>query len=239
MQANSIIENSALYNLSSDFKDIFLTNSSEAIWQLQQINNGITYNATPDGYLLIPRVLNSTYPPTFYLTNTILNSFDSGDLRKTEWIESTIYRGVKYYFPYKYKMGVSQTTVGGDYTEYYMVFRLAEQYLIRAEAEANGAAGGIPAAIDDINIIRHRANLSDYSGPSDKDSVLNAIMHENQIEFFSEWGHRWLDLKRLNKAVDIIHTNKNISISNNALLYPIPLNELISNPNLTQNPGYN
>jgi hypothetical protein len=116
---------------------------------------------------------------------------------------------------------------------------LAEQYLIRAEAEANGANGGTTAAINDLNVIRIRAGLSDYAGIADQDSVLNAIYHERQIELFGEWGHRWLDLKRIGQAHKILNTIPYKQPWNdNQLLYPITFSELTTDPNLTQNPGY-
>jgi hypothetical protein len=154
------------------------------------------------------------------------------------WIDSTKYMGIQYYYPYKYQIGRSQASITGPYIEYYMVLRLAEQYLIRAEAEANGAGNGINDAIVDLNYIRSRANLLPYAGPVDQNSVLNAIFHERQIEFFSEWGHRWLDLKRTGQAVTTLSAAKKINILSSSLLYPIPISELQADPNLSQNPGY-
>jgi len=235
LQADSVIS-CGLYSLATDLKTVFYSNSSEAIWQLQQSLLLISRSATPEGYQLIPR--NKTTFPFVYLTTSLLNSFEVGDNRKLMWIDSTKYMGIQYYYPYKYQIGRSQASITGPYIEYYMVLRLAEQYLIRAEAEANGAGNGINDAIVDLNYIRSRANLLPYAGPVDQNSVLNAIFHERQIEFFSEWGHRWLDLKRTGQAVTTLSAAKKINILSSSLLYPIPISELQADPNLSQNPGY-
>jgi hypothetical protein len=235
-QATLVINNSSLYSL-PQLNDVFKANSSEGIWQLQQSNNTIlSYNSTPEGYLLIPRILNSnSNPPFLYLTPAIINAFETNDKRKSTWIDSTIYRNTKYFFPYKYQQGPAQSTANGSYVEYYMALRLAEQFLIRAEAKAHQDKAD---AVTDLNIIRERSYLGDYAGANDQNSVLNAIYHEWQVEFFSEWGHRWLDLKRWRNAITTLTESKGAALDSNALLFPIPVSELSVDPNLTQNPGY-
>lgn len=236
-EASTLINNQNLFKL-SNLNDVFLINSSEAIWQLQQDNNsGPQFNSTPEGNLLIPSFKNSVYQPFAYLTQQLLNSFEPADMRRTSWVDSTDYMGIEYYFPYKYKAGPDQSSAGGGYSEYYMVLRLGEQFLIRAEARAQLDESN---ALDDLNSIRNRAGLSNYSGPVDKTSILNAIYHERKIELFAEWGHRWLDLKRWGfaSAADTLSFNKGIKVTQSSLLYPIPTGELAVDPNLNQNPGY-
>jgi len=119
--------------------------------------------------------------------------------------------------------------------------RLAEQYLIRAETEANGAGGGTNSAVQDLNIIRNRAGLANYSGATDKASLVTAILHERQVELFTELGHRWLDLKRtatVNAVMSVVTPQKGGTWDANWQLYPIPRTEIQVNPNLKQNPGY-
>jgi hypothetical protein len=121
-----------------------------------------------------------------------------------------------------------------------MVLRLAEQYLIRAEAEAN--EGDSTDAIDDLNVIRNRALLPNYSA-NVNGSLLSAILHERQVELFTEWGHRWFDLIRTNSAdsvMGIIAPLKHGSWNDNndQELYPIPQTARNLDMNLTQNPGY-
>ena len=111
--------------------------------------------------------------------------------------------------------------------------------MIRAEARAE--LGDVNNALTDINIIRNRAGLSILPNNLSKDSVLSAIMHERQVELFSEWGHRWFDLRRSGKLDIVMNTVarlKNTTWNPFAGLFPIPSSEIIKNPGLTQNPGY-
>jgi len=240
IQASSIISNSGLFSLVSDPNQVFSISSSEAILQWQLNTSYSTYTATPEGYKLVP-IPNRA--PQYYLSPYLLNSFEPNDIRKLDWIDSVKYAGKQYYTPYKYKIGVKQYVPKGNASEYYTVLRLAEQYLIRAEAEANGANGGMSAAIDDLNVIRSRAGLDPYSGASDQTSILSAILHERQIELFAEWGHRWFDLKRtgaIDSIMSVVTPQKSAggNWNNYQQFYPIPRDERLLDPNLTQNNGY-
>jgi hypothetical protein len=116
-----------------------------------------------------------------------------------------------------------------------MVLRLAEQYLIRAEARAR--LGKVPESQADINAIRSRSGLSNTTA-ADPAALLLAIEKERQVELFSEWGHRWLDLKRTGRADAVLGAEKPTDWQPTDALYPIPQNEILSNPLLTQNLGY-
>jgi hypothetical protein len=165
----------------------------------------------------------------------MLQNFKDGDQRKS-WIDSGDFSGKRYYYPFKYKTGSSQAIPNGAYTEYYMVLRLAEQYLIRAEALAN--QNKIEEAVKDINKIRERAGMAGFSLNLTQAEVLDIIEHERQIEFFAEWGHRWLDLKRWDKANARLGPVKGQDWQTEDQLYPIPQAEIQNDPNLTQNAGY-
>ncbi len=110
-----------------------------------------------------------------------------------------------------------------------MVLRLSEQYLIRAEARAH--LSNLTGSIDDLNIIRSRAGLTDLPSSLDEVAITAAIAQEKRIEFFAEWGHRWFDLKRTN-TVDSIMTiatplkNGNSTWQTHQQLYPIPFREI-------------
>jgi hypothetical protein len=119
-------------------------------------------------------------------------------------------------------------------TEYNMVLRLAEQYLIRAEAR--GMQNDLTGAMDDVNIIRARAGLSSIDGTGfAQQDVLDAIDQERRAELFVEWGHRWFDLKRTGKIDAVLGPVKPDWQSKDAL-FPIAQTEIIANPNLIQNP---
>lgn len=231
---SSAVISSGMYTLETDLTGVFSANSSEAIWQLDP-NESFSplYNITAEGYYFIP---SAGYNPSAYLTDTLINSFEPGDLRFTTWVDSINYNGILYYIPFKYNLGVDQISPGSNPTQFYMLLRFAEQYLIRAEAEAE--LGQTAAALSDLNTIRARAALGPYSGAIDKASLLTAIEHENQIEFFCEWGHRWFDLIRWGNAATTLTNTKSISVPTSALLLPIPVQETQTDPNLGQNPGY-
>ena len=97
--------------------------------------------------------------------------------------------------------------------------------------------GELEGALADVNLVRSRAGLSNLIAHSQED-VLEAILHERRMELFTEQGHRWLDLKRMEKAEEVLGDIK-ANWKNTDLLLPIPENELELNPNLLpQNPGY-
>lgn len=233
-EADSVISNSGLFSLTG-LDTVFLANSMEAIWQLQPVNLG--WNTEDARFFIIPPTgLNINNP--VYLSASLLNAFEPGDWRRMEWVDSLINSQGTYYYPYKYK----SDSLGAPVTEYEMVLRLGEQYLIRAEARANqGNITGPTGALSDLNAIRNRANLPSYAGATDEQSVITAILHERQVEFFTEWGQRWLDLKRANLVNSVMGQDaaaKAATWSQNAQYYPVPLSDLQTDPNLTQNNGY-
>ncbi len=170
--------------------------------------------------------------PTYFLTHELLAAFKAGDLRRSHWVDSLIFPENTYYFPVKYKVN---TGTQGRISEYYSVFRLAEQYLIRAEARTR--QNKLTDAISDINVIRRRANLADLPNTLLQEEIIDTILHERQIEFFCEWGHRWLDLKRTGLADEILSPIKP-QWQSYQKLYPIPTTEMQANPALLQNPGF-
>lgn len=224
-EADSII-NSGFYSLENNLNAVFTPNSPETIWQLQVV---LTSRATLEGYSFIPA--SSSSKPKYALTNYLLNSFETGDQRKVtgNWVRSNTVSGQAYFYPYKYKQRTNSTA------EDYKVFRLAEQYLIRAEAKAQ--QNDLIPAISDINVVRNRAGLASLSSSLNQNQVLRAIEQERRSELFCEWGNRWFDLKRTEKASSVLGAIKT-DWQNTDELFPIPLNELNLNTNLTQNPGY-
>lgn len=242
-QATAVIDNAAQYKL-ENASDVFLKESKEAIWQLKQ-NTSIYQigNATPEGIFLIPDPLpgiNNFYYLRYQLSGQLLNAFEPGDLRRANWVGSSVNpvnATGTYYFPFKYKTGNYNKVPGGVASEYYVCLRLAEQYLIRAEAVANGAGGD---AIADLNLVRERADLPPLPASLSGPGLLAAIAHERQTELFAEWGHRWFDLKRTGKASNVLSQNpvKQPWQGDYQLLYPIPPVEIKADHYLVQNPQY-
>ena len=223
-QASTVINNTSLFSLVNNLNNVFLKNSVESIWQLMPAQGTIN---TQEGN----RFILTSAPTSTDLSAQVFNAFELGDQRAVlgNWVQRITVGANNYYFPYKYKV-----KTGSTLTEYYMVLRLAELYLIRAEARAQ--QNNISGSQADLNIIRTRAGLSNTTA-TDKPSLLLAVEHERQVELFAEWGHRWLDLKRTNRATTILGPLKT-GWQLTDELYPIPLSQLQNDPNMSQNPGY-
>ena len=117
----------------------------------------------------------------------------------------------------------------GKNDDNYAVLRLAEMYLIRAEARAH--QNNIQGGLDDLNVIRNRANAPLVSSTTAAD-LLQSIENENRMEFALE-PHRWFDLIRTGRAAAVLGVT-----DIRKYVFPIPTTEIVANPNLTQNPGY-
>ncbi|RKR82421.1 SusD-like starch-binding protein associating with outer membrane [Mucilaginibacter gracilis] len=152
--ASAVISNS-LYSLQTggNIDNVFLKASPETIWAInpeKSTGHTVTTDAT---YYGTSSLYGALYGPEYVLLPGLINSFESGDLRKTHWINTFNYQGTDYYYGAKYK----------DYnpnlkpSEYDVVLRLSEQYLIRAEARIK--QGNIAGAQSDLNIVRSRAGL--------------------------------------------------------------------------------
>jgi hypothetical protein len=229
--ANDVINQTALFKL-EPLNNVFAYNSEEVIFQLKQTNDIYpTGNATLEGYAITG----------LYLTPSLINSFETGDNRKTAWT-SAIGGTINFpagFTPAKYKINALNMTYEGFRSQYYVVARLAEMYFIRAEANMLRSAGNKNSAIDDLNEIRHRAGLGKLLYTLTDQQVIDTIAHEKRVELFTEWGHRWLDLKRTNKANQVLSSIFYKQPWNpNQLLYPIPVSEIQWNNNLSQNNGY-
>jgi hypothetical protein len=229
-QATTVINNASLYDTVATNK-VFLKNNKEAIWQLQSV---LPVLNTWEAYMfLLPSSGPNTSNYPFYISPNLVNSFEPGDKRKSSWTDSVVVSGTTYYYPSKYKAGLLAPS-----TEYNTVLRLGEQYLIRAEARAQ--QNKIAEAQSDLNLIRKRAGLPNTTA-ADKNSLIAAILHERQVELFTEWGHRWLDLKRIGNidaVMSIVAPQKGGTWETTDKLYPISKDELLYAPNLVQNPGY-
>jgi starch-binding outer membrane protein, SusD/RagB family len=222
-ESSNVIAASELYTLLEDLNSVFLKSSKEAIWQIYpRTADGIGY--TNEAYFFV------NFAPSYNVLNQeLVNSFSINDLRLVNWIQEA--DGA--FYPFKYKQALA-----GALSEYSTPLRLAEQHLIRAEARAH--QNKLVDGIADLDRIRDRAGLLLYNDTDplmDQEELLLAIEMERRWELFTE-GHRWFDLKRSNRAVDVLGQVKE-SFSVNDQLYPIPVGEFQKNPALgKQNPGY-
>ncbi|OQP49179.1 hypothetical protein A4D02_29745 [Niastella koreensis] len=220
----SIVINSSRFWLEPELNNVFTAGSNEIIFQWVPVGDRMN---SAEGFIFVPVNQKLNY----WLSKDLLDVFESGDLRRLKWVNPVTIGTTTYYYPYKYKVITSPPPIH----EYNVVLRLAEQYLIRAEAYAQ--LNRVDSAVNDLNAIRSRAELPVFSTTISADECLVRIEQERRIELFAEWGHRWFDLKRTNRANAVLNS-KGSSWSTDDQLYPIPASELLLAPNLGQNPGY-
>ena len=230
--SNQVISASSDYHILDDLDQVFLANSAEAIWQISPIGGGGLVTHTNEGSLFIIHPVFS-FLASIELRDDFIDTFKDTDKRLSNWVG--YHTDEDAYFSYKYKIWNSSEF---PIEEYSLVLRLAEQYLIRAEARAR--QGNLAGAIEDLDSIRHRAGLialSETHPDMGQEDLLDLIMEERRKELFAEWGHRWFDLKRTQRANQELGETKPLW-ENTDINYPIPAEERMKNPNLSQNDGY-
>ena len=148
----------------------------------------------------------------------------------------------------KYK-NISSTGVPGSHLTFvdtdFPMFRLADVYLMYAEAVLRGGMGGErTTALDYVNDLRERAYNNTNGNITDPQLTLNFILDERGRELTCE-GHRRTDLIRYKKFTEDTYlwswkggVRNGRGVESYRTLYPIPLSDKIANPNLEQNGGY-
>lgn len=127
----------------------------------------------------------------------------------------------------------------------YPMFRLADIYLMYAEAVLRGGQGGnLGTALGYIQDIRQRAYGNTSGNISAGDLTLDFILEERARELYWE-GHRRTDLIRFGRFSETSYTwpwkgglKEGRSVNTYYDLFPLPSSDLGANPNLKQNPGY-
>ncbi|WP_262410442.1 RagB/SusD family nutrient uptake outer membrane protein [Flavobacterium johnsoniae] len=223
--ASYLLNNTQVYAWQTDLDAVFLKESSTTIWQFIPRTDG---QNTQEGETFI---FKAGPPSQVALSTEFINAFETGDQRKVHWVKAVAKGTDTWYHVNKYK----QKSKTSSSLEYSIVFRLAEQYLIRSEARAE--QGELIGAKEDLNKIRATAGLLGTTAVS-KQEILEAILKERRVEFFTEQGHRFFDLKRTNRLDASLSPVKAGWNSTESVL-PLPESELTLNPNLNpQNPGY-
>ena len=203
------------YTLASNYSSLFhsATASGESVFEI--VYDVQNYNRLAQYFYSRDSLGRYEFAPT----PDLIQSFDTIDQRLDA---SIIYDGKDKPYVIKYN------DVSGG-TDRVYVYRLAEMYLIRAEAMAytNGDTAIIKS---DLNIIRNRAGLANTTADNYTDLKL-AIEKECRHEFAFE-GHRWCDLVRTKRATTLL------GIDEKYTLFPIPLSEMQTNKFIKQNDGY-
>lgn len=222
------------YSLAPAFGDLFHptgADTDEDIFRLRFNDQ----DAFTGGYYFLVKTLGGRYEVA--PTANVRTSFEAGDGRFAVTIKADPARATRFY-------GAKFSTSTG--TEHPHVFRLAEMYLIRAEARARqGSPAQLGAAVADYNMLRVRAGLAPHTfGVTvvTQADVLSAIARERRSELAFE-GDRWPDLVRSGNGVAIMTAHRG-TFAAHQILYPIPQNEIDvtrlpdGSARLTQNPGY-
>ena len=241
------------------YRKLWLNDSGEeCIMQVFASINELA-NSSSYGYISYSPTL-LRYRPYYIPTQTVMNLFDENDMRLTigfineivnysGGITAQVYMCNKFPGNPEFYKGVESNYVNSP-----KPFRIAEQYLILAEACANGFEGGESRASDLINELRAN-RISGYSSTSYVgDQLRQEIRDERVRELFAE-GFRFLDLRRYGNGMDrgegqsstVIYmpgqsTTEHLSVmaDNYRWVWPIPTAEITSNPQIEgqQNPGY-
>ncbi len=176
-------------------------------------------------------------PVCVALSEELLNSFEPGDKRRSELVfysnEGNYPNPDNRYYCRKYLPDM--VAVEGKAQDY-VFLRLAEMYLIRAEARAR--QNNLTGAADDLDVIRNRAGLPNTTAATQTD-LINAILHERRVELFYEGGSRWDDLVRTGTADAVLSALPwKTDWDAYKTLWPIPYDQIKLNDALLQNPGY-
>ena len=127
----------------------------------------------------------------------------------------------------------------GDYYYLFCAFRLAETFLIQAEAYVR------TEQLEKAQTILRRFKEARYTEafqiPNTKEALLDEILWERQKEFVAEGDVRWLDMKRLGVKTERTiggETFKLNGYEDYRYAFPIPLSEINNNKYIEQNPGW-
>lgn len=172
----------------------------------------------------------------FSPSDKLTNSYANEDIRKGAFIGTLNgKRTVNKFF---------QSSRGGRIVDAKAI-RTAEMYLIRAEAYAKLPSPNIAAGAADLNALRAKriVGYTDQTFASAQ-NLIDAVIIERFKELAFE-GFRFFDLKRLGMAMqrlasDVDSPNwQSLPADNFRFTLPIPQSEMLANPNMVQNPGYN
>lgn len=253
---------SSAYSLVADYANVFSTtnkNNSESIFEVQYLQGATTGLQSNFIYTFLPVLTDpgvvtglsgpsNTWGGFNIPTPDLLASYEANDARKAASVGTV--DGYPYIKKYQHPHAIWNNT-----DDNWPVYRYSEALLALAEVlnEQNKSADALPF----LNQVRSRAGLGAASAAGQA-AVRTAIAHERQVELAFE-NKRWLDLVRTGQAVAVMSAfgarvkanptayyypagvapvPTSYVVTDNRLLFPIPLREIQLNPQLTQNPGY-
>lgn len=170
----------------------------------------------------------------YFPSEQFMTSFEEGDLRKPKIWDNTQAQPRKIWK--FFGEGFNDESPDPSQNNIILV-RLADIMLLKAEAHARLDENSL--ALPLLNSIRSRAGLealTEATATQEYGNVVSAIMHERSIELCFE-GHRWFDLVRTDKAIEVMQPINGLSDPRN-ILWPIHEDAINRNPNLVQNEFY-
>lgn len=137
---------------------------------------------------------------------------------------------------YPYNSSPSEKEIGNGY----IFMRLAEVYLIHAEAEARQGQSHYPAARASLKVITDRVGYpQDLVAHIPDNELLEAIRQHKWLELDIENGEEWYDLARYTQSGDLAWGSVKSTLKKEwQLILPIPQKALSGNKKLIQNPEY-
>lgn len=125
-----------------------------------------------------------------------------------------------------------------QYADNHPHLRVAEMYLIQAEARLNQDGGSVSDAISRLNDLRSQRGASTLNPANyNESSAMQEILDERRRELVAE-GHRFFDLKRLGRDIQKVQGRDDIPFRDFRILDDLPEDQLPVNDSLRQNPGY-
>jgi tetratricopeptide (TPR) repeat protein len=186
-------------------------------------------------------------------TRQLVSTYSSEDKRKDASIGVYQPQGDSIFYVKKWDEATNEEFARTDHN--WPLIRYADVLLLMAEA-INEQGGRVSDALNYVNTVRNRADLNDTTA-TNQSELRDIILHERRLELAFE-NKRWFDLVRNEKFVEVMREhgdklrnnppteytqttpfpNDAFNIEEHMAIYPIPQNEIISNENMEQNPGY-
>jgi hypothetical protein len=206
-------------------------------------NNLVGVNGCWWGFRMKPEAYRNFFPPYQVAGDTARTSFFFGSNVEMANLQNFEHGIAAPKFSNVTSAGVAGVDGNHPDTDYPM-FRLADAYLMYAEAVLRGGGGSAAQALTYVNQLRGRVYGNTNGNITGPELTLDFILAERSRELLFE-GQRRMDLIRFGKFTGDSYLwawkggiQGGTSLDAIRALYPIPASELVANPNLQQNPGY-
>ncbi len=229
--------NSTMANTLAQVQAIWTdANTSELIFFQTSVPGSVT--ATPGKYFTTNPIASGGkiyWSPSV----TLFGKFLSSDFRRARYFSGTASAPYNTFIVNKYP-GPTNANFGINNVK---IFRVADLYMILAEAHARKSTPDLTASYNAYSVVRTARNAGASVAFLDQNDAITRILDERYREFAWE-GSRLFDLKRNGKlitrqGVDIYPQNPVATLTDlNRYTFPIPTAEMQANPNIQQNPGY-